>query len=152
MKIKSDKNTKIYWGNLSSSSYFFGSTIKDLSDKSVYYENVMIPSAQILKRWDSLSFYQGARQVPTLPLLKKNHYYEIKIDMDVVPQRTVFLELVFKDRFGVTLESEMIKDSRGEFRYPKDAYSYQICLLSAGLENFHFKSIEIKEMKKSLES
>lgn len=152
MRIKEDKNNKIYWGSVSTTSYLFGTTVKGYEDKSIFFKNVLIPSSQIIKEWSSSYNFQGTRRAPELPLLKKNVEYLLRIEINAIPEKTIFTEIVFKNRFGEVIGNKITKENEVVFIYPKDAYSYNIRLMSAGLEEFRFDFIEIKENNGKLEN
>ena len=58
--------------------------------------------------------------------------------MSSKPAHTVLVEIVFQDRFGVTVERKVTSDGSLSFLYPEQAYAYQVRLLSAGMQEFTF--------------
>lgn len=152
MIIKPSKDTKIYWGPISTTSYYYGSAIKACPDKSVVFKNGMIPSSQIIKEWHSFSTFQSTRVLPMLRLLKRKKRYKLTTNMTVIPEDTVFVEIVFKNRFGETISNKISKEQELIFTYPREAYTYSIRLISAGLEEIHFSFIEISDIEDKLEN
>ncbi|MDO4635076.1 MAG: accessory Sec system protein Asp3 [Streptococcus sp.] len=152
MRIKEDKDNKIYWGSVSITSYLFGTTVRGNKDKSVVFKNMMIPSSQVIKEWSSSYNFQGSRRAPELPLLKRNVEYLLKTRINVIPEKTVFIEIVFKNRFGEVIGNKITKENEVVFVYPKDAYFYNVRIMSAGLEEFRFDFIEIDENNSKLEN
>ena len=75
---------------------------------------------------------------PSLPLLKRGDSYSLDICMSSDPSHNVMVEIVFQDRFGVTVKRQMTTDRTLSFVYPEHAYSYQVRLLSAGMQEFTF--------------
>lgn len=152
MKIRENKTDKIYWGSLSTTNYFFGSIVKKNEDQSVLFENVMIPSSQNIKEWSSSYNFQGSRRTPELPLLKKNESYTLTISGAVIPEKTIFFEVLFKNRYGEVVGNKITKENRMDFTYPEDAYFYTIRLMSAGLEELRFDFMEISSKESMLEN
>lgn len=152
MKIREDKTNRIYWGNLSTTSYFFGTTVKKLQHHSVLFENVMIPSSQVIKEWSSNYNFQGSRRSPELPLLKRNQLYTLVSQVTVIPEKTIFFEIIFKNRYGEKIGNAISKDGNLDFMYPNDAYSYTVRLMSAGLEELRFDFLEIIKKESMLEN
>lgn len=149
--INTSKDSKIYWGNLSTVSYQYGSTIKKLAFDHIYFKNPLIPSSQVIKEWRSSTSFQGERQTPSLRLLKQGASYKLKIKLSSFPEDTVLVELVFKNRFGEIIENIATKEQELFFVFPKGAYDYSIRLLSAGLEEFDFYYLEIVDDEEQIE-
>ena len=129
MMNKRQVETKhLYWGPIASADYLWGSTI----------QNPLMPSGQIVKKWQSITRYDGDRMAPSLPLLKRGKAYRLDVSMSSKPAHTVLVEIVFQDRFGVTVERKVTSDGSLSFLYPEQAYAYQVRLLSAGMQEFTF--------------
>ena len=80
--------------------YLWGRPFKRLTKGSVQFQNPLMPSGQVLKTWHSQTNFGATRQIPSLPLLKREQDYELVITMEATPAHTVMVEIVFKDRFG----------------------------------------------------
>ena len=53
------------------------------------------------------------------------------------------LEIVCQDRFGKMVDRQVSTEGQVRFVYPEQAYSYQVRLLSAGMQEFTFHHITI---------
>ena len=148
------KHDEIYWGELKGSSlgdectFLCGSTIRVYQNREIYFENRLMVSGQMIHEWCDSFNYQGDRLTPSLPLLKKGHAYTIKAEMDLIPASSVFLKIIFFDRYRKELSSVVSKTQSLDFIYPKEAYNYRVQLLNAGLEEMHFRYIMVKKQEK----
>ena len=97
-----------------------------------------MPSGQVLKTWHSQTNFGATRQIPSLPLLKREQDYELVITMEATPTHTVMVEIIFRDRFGELVGRRVTAEGRLQFTYPDQAYAYEVRLLSAGLQEFTF--------------
>ncbi|MFR4720239.1 MAG: accessory Sec system protein Asp3 [Streptococcus sp.] len=84
------------------------------------------------------------RQIPSLPLLKREQDYELVITMEATPTHTVMVEIIFRDRFGELVGRRVTAEGRLQFTYPDQAYAYEVRLLSAGLQEFTFHYFTIQ--------
>ncbi|HFR3425447.1 TPA: accessory Sec system protein Asp3 [Streptococcus suis] len=130
----------IKWNHFAQDSYSYGSQI-DFDKELITFENALMPPSFEVKKWYSRTNFQAKRQTPTLPLLKKGESYQLVLDAEAYPQGSLYMHLVFFDRFGQELGSEILKDKQSIFTYPKDAYAYEISLVNAGCKRLVFHSI-----------
>ena len=150
-----EKHKAIYWGEFRGSSfgdagkysYLFGSTIVYHARDHIFFENPLMASGQIIHEWSSHWNYQRDRSQPALPLLKRGQSYSLTRKMTTSPAHGVFLKLVFYNRYGEEVGQLIERGEQLDFTYPKEAYSYRVQLLSAGLESFDFYYLEISERK-----
>lgn len=138
INIKQNDSRRIYWGDLVLADYLWGSTIQATAQGSVQFQNPLMPSGQVLKTWHSQTNFGATRQIPSLPLLKREQGYELAIEIEANPTHTVMVEIVFKDRFGEVVGRRVTAEGRLSFTYPDQAYAYEVRLLSAGLQEFTF--------------
>lgn len=138
INIKQNDSRRIYWGDLVLADYLWGSTIQATAQGSVQFQNSLMPSGQVLKTWYSQTNFGKNRQIPSLPLLKREQEYELVITMEATPSHTVMVEIIFKDRFGEVVGRRVTGEGRLSFIYPDQAYAYEVRLLSAGLQEFTF--------------
>ena len=103
-------------------------------------------SGQKIHEWSSSWNYQGDRQVPSLPLLKRGRSYSLTRDMNSYPSGSVFLKLIFFDRYNREVGNIVERSDKMAFTYPKEAYSYKVQLLSAGVESFEFHYLKIEDI------
>ena len=130
IKIKENESRRIYWGDTVLADYLWGSTIQATDQGSV--------------QWHSQTNFGATRQIPSLPLLKREQDYELVITMEATPAHTVMVEIVFKDRFGEVVGRRVTAEGRLQFTYPDQAYAYEVRLLSAGLQEFTFHYFTIQ--------
>ncbi len=88
---------------------------------------------------------QGSRSQPSLPLLKGNHRYQFTMNMTCYPENSIYIKLVFLDRYEEVLEEKVEETLSFSFVYPEDAYTYKVSLVTAGFESLDFYSFSIKE-------
>ncbi|KXT77737.1 accessory Sec system protein Asp3 [Streptococcus sp. DD13] len=138
MKIKPERMKKIYWGEITATTYQQGSTIQQLDKGRVLFKNRLMPSAQVIQSWSSQSVFGHTRRPPELPLLKRGQTYQLELMMTSTPAHTVLVEVVFLDRFGQTVDRTTSDKGQVLFTYPREAYSYEVHLLSAGLQELEF--------------
>ena len=81
--------------------YMYGSTVSYYPDKSVRLYNPLLPSGEILKTWFSSVNYQGFRTQPSLPLLKRNHDYQLCMDFECHPTMESIQRLPFLIDMGM---------------------------------------------------
>jgi len=56
----------------------------------------------------------------------------------------LMVEIVFRDRFGVPVKRQVTSDGSLAFVHPENAYAYEVCLLSAGMQEFVFHYFTIQ--------
>ena len=154
MKIKKHQQN-IYWGELKGASlgddpdytFLYGSTIEFKAPDCILFENRLMVSGQIIHEWRSEFHYQSQRLTPSLPLLKRGQTYQLNVLMKLYPKASVYLKIIFLDRYEKEISSHISKDQDLEFTYPKDAYSYRIQLLNAGAETIEFRYLTIENKR-----
>ena len=125
--------------------YMFGSQIRHYSDGHVHFYNPLITSGTDIQRWLSLQNYQATRSQPSLPLLKKGETYRLYAKMETQPADSVFLKVIFLNRYNQKIDQIIAKSSELTFTYPEEAYSYEVSLLSAGLVEMDFWYLTIEK-------
>lgn len=143
IRMRKQKGRQIYWGSTSSADYLWGSVIQRLAVDQIRFTNPLMPSGKVLKTWKSLTSYGEDRMAPTLPLLQRGQTYVLEAQMTSRPAHTVMLEIVCQDRFGKMVDRQVSTEGQVRFVYPEQAYSYQVRLLSAGMQEFTFHHITI---------
>lgn len=136
----------VYWDSGVGETYLYGSRIDYFKDGSVDFQNARFPSGTKIHTWRSQGNYQSERSSVQLPLLEKNKKYMIKLDADTYPEKSVYVQIIFFDRFHDTVERVIVKKKEQKFLYPDTAYYYEISLLNAGMTRLKFYSISISEM------
>ena len=140
IRMRKQKDRHLYWGPLSSVDYLWGSVIERLAEDQIRFTNPLMPSGQVLKSWKSLTSY---RMAPSLPLLQRGRTYVVEVQMTSRPAHTVMLEVVCQDRFGKIVDRQVSTEGQVKLVYPEQAYSYQVRLLSAGMQEFTFRYFTI---------
>lgn len=130
----------LYWEDDAKDAYLFGTSLI-IEGKRISFSNEMIPSGNAIKIWNSITNFQGSRTQPDLPLLQKNTRYTLDILGTVVPENTLYLRVVFYNRFHDEISFVVLKDGDREFTYPQDAFSYQIELVNAGMKKLSFEAL-----------
>ena len=141
--MRKQKGRQIYGGSTSSADYLWGSVIQRLAVDQIRFTNPLMPSGQVLKSWKSLTSYGEDRMAPSLPLLQRGRTYVVEVQMTSRPAHTVMLEVVCQDRFGKIVDRQFSTEGQVKFVYPEQAYSYQVRLLSAGMQEFTFRYFTI---------
>ena len=132
----------ILWGDMGAT-YMYGTRLQFWKDGHISLSNPLLAPGEVLKSWFSSSNYQGSRSQPSLPLLKGNHRYQFT--MNCYPENSIYIKLVFLDRYEEVLEEKVEETLSFSFVYPEDAYTYKVSLVTAGFESLDFYSFSIKE-------
>lgn len=134
--------TLIYWQHFAKSSYNHGGSFY-FQDGKVFFSNPLMPPSFAMNEWVSQTNFQDNRVEPDLPLLKRGHTYQIDLEADIVPQKTVYIRIDYYNRLNDQIGFEILKNDKRDFCYPKDAYWYKISLINAGCESMVFKHMVI---------
>ncbi len=136
----------IFWNEYVSDTYLYGSEIVFKSKNHVEYKNGMMPPGTIIKKWSSQTNFQEDKIEPALPIIDGEGDYELIANIEVDKVYSIIIQLVFFNRYGDEVGSEIISDLRGQFRCPLSTYSYELQLINGGATEFVFHSIVIKEV------
>ena len=134
----------ILWGDMGAT-YMYGTRLQFWKDGHISLSNPLLAPGEVLKSWFSSSNYQGSRSHPSLPLLNGNHRYQFTMNMTCYPENSIYIKLVFLDRYEEVLEEKVEETLSFSFVYPEDAYTYKVSLVTAGFESLDFYSFSIKE-------
>lgn len=144
LNIRKKINDYIHWGD--NHSYDFGTILTFYDRNHVFFDNELLPPGEVIQEWYSIGNYQATRTVTPLPLLKKDRTYYLILDMISTPRLSIFTKIIFYNRYGDVVSYKVTKSNELFFDYPKNAYSYKIQLISAGLTALEFHHLEIKEV------
>ena len=133
----------VYWDDLSADTYLYGSDIRFEKDRSVFFENLMMPSGMTIKKWWSSTSYQAQRIEPSLPLLLPGKEYTVCAYYDDEPAGTVFLRFDFFDQQGKKTGTYIMDEKRGAFVCPENTYTYTAELVQGGSDRVRFQRFEI---------
>lgn len=137
---------KIYWNEYTKYSYIYGSEIIFRRKDDVEFKNELMPPGTVIKRWFSRTNYQMMRIEPSLPMIDGEGRYHISMNVSGAEEETLLLKLVYYDRYDQEVGSQIIRYGSGYFQCPLKTYSYEVQLINAGAQEFHFHSITIKEI------
>ena len=134
---------QIKWQEVhSGSAYLYGTSLRFLED-SVIFTNERLASGKPLMTFLSKTHYQGNRCEPDLPVLIPNEKYVIESNISSEPLNRIFIQLNFFNRLGEKMSFEVLRDCKGEFLYPEEAYAYDVTVFSSGCSQMHFHDISI---------
>ncbi|MGF0112824.1 accessory Sec system protein Asp3 [Streptococcus sp. SGI.013] len=140
----------IKWDKVATSStYLYGSIIRFVGE-SVRFENLLMPPGKEIYKWMSRTNYQRDRRTPELPVLEFGKTYTLVANMDVIPNRRVFVKIEFFNRLGESIAVKNIRDEETSFTYPEGAFSYTITLMSGGCQALYFTSLELYQEKREV--
>lgn len=133
----------VYWDDLCADAYMYGSDIRFYDDRSVYFENLMMPSGMTIKKWMSSTVYQAHRIEPSLPMLTPGKEYILRAFYDEEPSETVFLRFDFFNQQKKKTGTYIMDGRRGTFICPERTYSYTAELVQGGSDRIRFYRFEI---------
>jgi accessory Sec system protein Asp3 len=137
---------KIYWKDEMKDAFGHGATIKFLQKDDVYYENELISPGTVIKQWTSMTNFQLDRAEPALPIIDGERRIRIKLDVDMDIEEGLLLRIIFFQKNGTVVGSEVLRGSELEFKCPITTYYYQVQLICGGSYRFHFHSFSIEEL------
>lgn len=122
--------------------YLYGSMISFEKGKA-RFQNRLVASGKSIVTFFSDTNYQQKRRSPDLPLLQPGQTYHIRSDIETVPLNRYFLQLLFFNRQGEKISFEIIRETEAFFTYPKEAYTYELHVKSAGCDSMVFGEIAL---------
>ncbi|QIL50447.1 accessory Sec system protein Asp3 [Weissella coleopterorum] len=130
--------------------YKYGSKIAFDAQGDVLFINPLMPAGTEIVKWQSNPFYQGARTLLQLPLLKRKMEYELEVGLESIPAMSALVMIVYFDRYGHRIGSKILDLKGGDITYPEKAYTYEIRVINKGAQEIRFEKITIrtKEEKK----
>lgn len=137
----------IEWGEVRGT-FMYGTQVFYHSKNHVSLYNPLVTSGEILRSWSSSLNYQGSRTQVSLPLLKRGQDYQISMNFNCQPEQGLYIKIRFFDRYETVIEEKVEKVKQFIFTYPKEAYTYEVSLLSAGFESLDFYDFYIEEMNR----
>lgn len=131
----------IFWDRADSTDFLYGSAIDFSLIDRVHFKNSLIASGTVIHKWYSDGSYQANRIEPQLPLLSPNTSYEVFFDYQSRPESALYLKFIFYDFYGGEVRTLNFLDQHFYFSFPENAYSYEVDLVSRGVEEFLFHKI-----------
>lgn len=141
--------TMIYWGDVLESDYFFGTRYRK-EGRSVFFENPFMPATLVIHRWSSLRPYQANRRPVDLPLLKRGQRYQLSKQMTVFEGNPLYVKVLFYNRYNDLISQVFIKEDKGDFSYPDEAYWYEIELVNTACQRFRFDYLILKPLEEQV--
>ena len=136
----------IYWDNYAKDVFTNGSEIVFHDKTDVEYKNSLLSSGTVIKKWHSMTNYQLDKCEPTLPMIDGEGKYRIRLYVSEDGYNKLLLKIRYYDRYHNEIGSEIIRDGEMIFKCPIRTFSYDVELISSGVEHFHFNFIEIMEI------
>ena len=137
---------KIYWNEYAKNTYIYGSEVLFHAKDDVEFKNRLMPPGTVIKRWFSKTNFQAMGIEPSLPMIDGEGRYHISLNATSIKPEGLILKLVYYDRYDTEAGSKIIRDGEGYFQCPLKSYSYEVQLINAGITDFHFHNITIKEI------
>ncbi|NQJ21714.1 accessory Sec system protein Asp3 [Streptococcus suis] len=136
---------RVKWKHFLRSAYSYGSDIR-IEGNTIYFKNELMPPSFELKRWHSITNFQGKRIQPQLPLLKHGSSYRIEAQASVEPKDTMYIQVEFFNRYQEKIDFVILKDLASQFIYPKEAHFYEIALINAGCQQLTFEELILESL------
>ncbi len=136
----------IYWNEYSSDTYLYGSEITYHKKDDVEFQNLLMPSGTVIKKWYSKTNFQSHKIEPALPMIDGESRYQVMVNIDTLPGECCLVRLVFLDRYEAEAGSIVVRDKVMNIQCPLKTYSYRMELINGGVSRFHFHSIVIREV------
>lgn len=133
----------VYWDDLCSNTYLYGSDIRFNNDKTVFFESLMMPSGMTIKKWMSSAGYQRTRVEPSLPMLISGREYILRAFYDEEPEGSLFIRLDFFDQQKKKTGIIIVDGKQSSFQCPDHTYSYTAELVQGGADRVRFDRLEI---------
>lgn len=115
------------------------------SDKEVTYSAPFLPPGTDIYSWKSEMSFQNHRMQGQLPLLKEGIEYQILTDLSVVPENSVFFKIEIFGTDDLLIDEQYLTLRGGVFRYPKNAKSYFLRLITTTSKVVQFRWIALGE-------
>lgn len=137
----------IEWHYIQPNTFMYG-TILRFNKEGTLFENPLMPSGTVIHDWHMLTRFDSDKTVPSLPILKKGHYYQMKLNYDVTPEQAAYVKITFYRKNDTECASLIVENEIKDFKFPEEAYAYKIELINSGLTSLIFKNIIISEVDK----
>lgn len=118
----------IKWPRALKDTYLFGSKIIFSENGNVLFKNDKMPPTMDMHFWKSEVSLIKDGFLGGLPLLKKDYEYKVIFKGTVFPKNSVYLEILFFNERGDLIKKKIINEFEGTFRYPREAFKYEIHL------------------------
>ncbi|MGX0403084.1 accessory Sec system protein Asp3 [Staphylococcus epidermidis] len=144
--MQEDRKFEVKWRLVNSSTFMYGTKLRFNQD-NIYFENPLMPSGTIIHNWYMLTDIAEDRVSPKLPILKKGHQYQFQFNFEVEPEGAAYFKMKFYRKNKEILSHQIIKNKKENIVYPREAYSYELELINAGMNHLSFHNIIVQELR-----
>ncbi|MDU3184692.1 MAG: accessory Sec system protein Asp3 [Staphylococcus epidermidis] len=118
--MQEDRKFEVKWRLVNSSTFMYGTKLRFNQD-NIYFENPLMPSGTIIHSWYMLTDFAEDRVSPKLP--------------------------IFYRKNKEILSHQILKNKKENIVYPREAYSYELELINAGMNHLSFHNIIVQELR-----
>lgn len=140
-----NKTFKVTWNYISQTTFMYGSKVS-FSNGEVTFVNPLMPSGLPIHEWLMLKQFSKYKSAPSLPILRRGQCYHIHFDFDATPSHSVYFIIIFYNKNGTKLSTEIVKSRNITMQYPEEAYAYKIKMMNAASTALTFRSLTITEI------
>ncbi|EVC57430.1 accessory Sec system protein Asp3 [Staphylococcus aureus] len=140
-----NKTFKVTWNYISQTTFMYGSKVS-FSNGEVTFINPLMPSGLPIHEWLMLKQFSKYKSAPSLPILRRGQHYKLHFDFDATPAGSVYFIIIFYNKNGTKLSTEIVKSNSITIQYPDEAYAYKIKMMNAASTSLIFRCLTITEM------
>lgn len=140
-----NKTFKVTWNYISQTTFMYGSKVS-FSNGEVTFINPLMPSRLLIHEWLMLKQFSKYKSAPSLPILRRGQHYKLHFDFDATPAGSVYFIIIFYNKNGTKLSTEIVKSNSITIQYPDEAYAYKIKMMNAASTSLIFRCLTITEM------
>lgn len=140
-----NKTFKVTWNYISQTTFMYGSKVS-FSNGEVTFVNPLMPSGLPIHEWLMLKQFSKYKSAPSLPILRRGQRYHMHFDFDATPSNSVYFIIIFYNKNGTKLSTEIVKSRNITMQYPEEAYAYKIKMMNAASTALTFRSLTITEI------
>lgn len=141
--MKHDFIHHLFWNSDSSIQYLHGSKVAIWPDKSVLFENSLLPSGTTILEWGVQQAGEEGILSP-LPILDRETPYLVSAHFSSIPAQTAYLKLECYDKFDQQLSYQIIRSEETQsIVLPAKTDYYHFKLISSGCATIQFEHIAI---------
>ncbi|SCS33319.1 Accessory secretory protein Asp3 [Staphylococcus aureus] len=140
-----NKTFKVTWNYISQTTFMYGSKVS-FSNGEVTFINPLMPSGLPIHEWLMLKQFSKYKSAPSLPILRRGQHYKLHFDFDATPAGSVYFIVIFYNKNGTKLSTEIVKSNSITIQYPDEAYAYKIKMMNAASTSLIFRCLTITEM------
>ncbi len=140
-----NKTFKVTWNYISQTTFMYGSKVS-FSNGEVTFINPLMPSGLPIHEWLMLKQFSKYKSAPSLPILRRGQHYKLHFDFDATPAGSVYFIIIFYNKNGTKLSTEIVKSNSITIQYPDEVYAYKIKMMNAASTSLIFRCLTITEM------